>query len=123
MKNVSSQAKAMLALMFSFMPMMVSASCGATDYSGGAQSLITMCEYVFVMMEYMIGILYSIASLLTLYSSVGIYIKLNTGEGGFTKSVIILVGSVLFLISVTIVLPAFFGFQMNDGGGKWLKWF
>ena len=45
-----------------------------------------------------------------------IYIKLQAGEGGFTKAVMMLFGAVMFLIGATIVLPAFFGYHFGSSG-------
>jgi hypothetical protein len=44
---------------------------------------------------------------------------MQAGEEGFTKSIIILVGSCLFLLGATIVLPAFFGFQFGVTDRLW----
>ena len=72
------------------------AVCGSTDYSGSSGRLYNMVVY---------------ATLFSLYSATSIYIKMQAGEEGFTKSIIMLVGSILFLLSATIVMPAFFGFN------------
>ena len=74
------------------------AVCGSTDYSGSSGRLYNMVVYV-------------LATLFSLYSATSIYIKMQAGEEGFTKSIIMLVGSILFLLSATIVMPAFFGFN------------
>lgn len=41
-----------------------------------------------------------------------IYVKMNTGEDGITKSVVTLVGACLFLIGAFLVFPAFFGYRI-----------
>lgn len=86
-------------------------TCGATDYSGSSGRLYDMVIYVLAVASSLLQLLYAIASLLALYNATGIYIKMQAGEEGFTKSVIVLVGSILFLLGATIVMPAFFGFQ------------
>lgn len=87
------------------------AVCGSTDYSGSSGRLYNMVIYVLGMCSVVLQLLYAIATLFSLYSATNIYIKMQAGEEGFTKSVMVLVGSILFLLSATIVMPAFFGFN------------
>ena len=87
------------------------AVCGSTDYSGSSGRLYNMVVYVLAMCSYVMQLMYAIATLFSLYSATSIYIKMQSGEEGFTKSIIMLVGSILFLLSATIVMPAFFGFN------------
>ena len=89
-----------LAFLFTAICLTASASCGTTDYSGSSGKLYDM-------------LLYAIAAVLSIYSATSIYIKLQAGEEGFTKSVMVLVGSCLFMIGATIVMPAFFGFNFG----------
>lgn len=86
-------------------------TCGSTDYSGSSGRLYNMVVYVLAMCSYVLQLLYAIGTLFALYSATSIYIKMQAGEEGFTKSVIVLVGSILFLLMATIVMPSFFGFQ------------
>ena len=37
---------------------------------------------------------------------------LATGEDGITKSIMTLIGAIIFMISASIVFPAFFGYQI-----------
>ena len=104
------KAFALLATML-FTAVSASADCGTTDYSGSSGRLYNMVVYVTAMCTYTVQLMYAIAAVMSIYSATSIYIKLQSGEEGFTKSVIILVGSCLFMIGATIVLPAFFGFN------------
>lgn len=88
-----------------------SADCGTTDYGGNSGRLYDMVKYITAMCTYTVQLMYAIAAIMSIYSATSIYIKLQSGEEGFTKSIIILVGSCLFMIGATIVLPAFFGFN------------
>ena len=45
-----------------------SARCGEVNYDWGHDALAEAATYVLVIMEYVVGILYAIASLLALYS-------------------------------------------------------
>lgn len=97
-------------------------SNGSTNYSWTAQALAEMTDEVVMTMGYVLGVVYAVASLTAIYNATVIYIKMNTGEGGFTKSVLMLVGAVLFLIGATMVLPSFFGYHAYsdpDAGNPW----
>lgn len=87
------------------------ADCGVTDYSGNSGRLYSMTVYVLDMCTLTLELLNVIAAILAVYSATGIFIKLQAGEEGFTKSIIVLVGSCLFLLCATIVFPAFFGYS------------
>lgn len=87
------------------------AVCGSTDYSGSSGRLYNMVVYVLEMCSCVLQLLYAIATLFSLYSATSIYVKIQAGEEGFTKSIIMLFGSILFLLFATIVMPAFFGFH------------
>lgn len=94
----------------------VTVSNGGVNYSLTAQALADMTEEVVLTMGYVVGLLYAIASLLAIYNATVIYIKMQTGEEGFTKSVLMLLGAILFLIGATIVMPAFFGYSVGTSG-------
>ena len=63
------------------------------------------------MMGYVTEILFAVGALITCYSSLVLYQKLSTGEQGFTKGVLVLIGGIIFMIACTSVLPAFFGIR------------
>lgn len=94
----------------------VTVSNGGVNYSLTAQALAEMTEEVVLTMGYVVGLLYAIASLLAIYNATVIYIKMQAGEEGFTKSVMMLIGAILFLIGATIVMPAFFGYSVGSSG-------
>lgn len=89
----------------------VSARGGGVDYSQSAQALHEMNVYVLLMMGYVTEILFAIGALVTCYSSLVLYQKLSSGEQGFTKGVLVLIGGIIFMIASTSVLPAFFGIR------------
>lgn len=97
----------------------VIANCGTTDYSGNSGRLYNMVVFVLTCCTVVLYLLYAIAALLSIYSATSIYIKMQAGEEGFTKSIIVLVGSCIFLLIATIVLPAFFGFQFGVTDRLW----
>ena len=89
-----------------------SAKCGGVYYSWGADALASMHDYVVTMMLYVLYLLYAIAAIVAVISALQIYIKINAGEDGVTKSIMMLVGACLFIIGASIVFPAFFGYQI-----------
>lgn len=120
MKNKSTFKRLALSYLFSAFLAVSSAgavtvSNGGVDYSLTAQALAEMTEEVVLTMGYVVGLLYALASLLAIYNATVIYIKMQSGEEGFTKSVLMLLGAILFLIGATIVMPSFFGYTLNAG--------
>ena len=90
----------------------VSATSGIVNYSWGADALATMHDYVVTMMLYVQYICCAIAGVYVIVSCFQIYVKMNTGEDGITKSILTLVGACLFLIGAFVVFPAFFGYRI-----------
>ena len=88
------------------------AKCGNVDYSWGADALASAHDYAVTMMLYVVYLCYAIAGIVVIVSALQIYIKMNTGEDGIKKNIMMLVGSCLFLIGATIAFPAFFGYQI-----------
>ena len=97
----------------------VMATCGTTDYSGNSGRLYNMVVFILTCCTAVLYLLYAVAALLSICSATSIYIKMQAGEEGFTKSIIVLVGSCIFLLIATIVLPAFFGFQFGVTDRLW----
>ena len=89
-----------------------SAKCGGGDYSWGADALALMHDYVVTMMLYVLYLTYAIAALVTIYASLQIFIKMNAGEEGIVKEILMVVGACMFMIGASIVFPAFFGYQV-----------
>lgn len=94
-------------------------NCGTTDYSGNSGRLYNMVVYVLTCCTAVLYLLYSVAAILSIYSATNIYIKMQTGEEGLTKSILILVGACIFLLVGTVVLPSFFGFQFGITDRLW----
>lgn len=100
---------------FGFMllqPQSVLAKCGGVDYSWGADALSNAHDFTVTMILYVVYLLYAIASIVAIIGALQIYIKMNTGEGDVTKSIMMLVGACLFMIGATIIFPAFFGYNI-----------
>lgn len=99
-------------IVFALFPLSTSAKCGNVDYSWGADALARMHDYVVTMMLYVLYLTYAVAAVMVVISALQIYIKMNTGEEGVTKSIVTLIGACLFMIGASILFPAFFGYQI-----------
>ena len=100
---------------FGFMflqPQSAFAKCGGVDYSWGADALSNAHDFTVTMMLYVLWLCYAIAAIMVIISALQIYIKMNTGEDGITKSIMMLIGACIFMIGASIVFPAFFGYQI-----------
>ena len=107
-----SKAKKILCAVCLTLPYTVSAKSGSVNYSWGADALATMHDYVVTMMLYVQYICCAIAGVYVIVSCFQIYVKMNTGEDGITKSILTLVGACLFLIGAFVVFPAVFGYRI-----------
>ena len=87
------------------------AKCGGVDYTMEAEALARMHDFVVTMMMYVTYLTYTVASIVAVISALQIYIKINVGEEGVAKSIMTLIGAILFLIGATMVMPAIFGYQ------------
>ena len=99
-------------MMLGIIPMSVYAKCGGVNYSWGADALASMHDYVVTMMLYVLYICYALATVVGIISALQIAIKMNIGEDGVKKAIMMLVGAILFIISASIVFPAFFGYRI-----------
>lgn len=100
---------ALVAVLSPLLSMTLSAKCGGVDYSWGADALAMMHDYVITMMLYVLYIAYAIAGIVVIVASLQIYIKMNTGEEGIVKQIMMVVGACIFLIAAAQALPLFFG--------------
>lgn len=103
---------AVLMIYAALTPALVRAKCGNVDYSWGADALASAHGYAVTMMLYVVYLCYAIAGIVVIVSALQIYIKMNTGEDGIKKNIMMLVGACLFLIGATIAFPAFFGYRI-----------
>ena len=109
---MSKTRSAFLSLYAALTPALASAKCGNVDYSWGADALASAHDYAVTMMLDIVYLCYAVAGIVVIVSALQIYIKMNTGEEGVKKNIMMLVGACLFLIGATIVFPAFFGYQI-----------
>lgn len=90
----------------------MSAKCGGVDYSWGADGLAKAHDFVITMLLYIVYLSYAIAGIVAVIASLQIYIKMNVGEEGIKKEIMMVVGAILFIIGASIFLPALFGYQI-----------
>jgi type IV secretory pathway VirB2 component (pilin) len=64
------------------------------------------------MLLYIVYLCYAIAGIVAVIASLQIYIKMNVGEEGIKKEIMMVIGAILFIISASIVMPALFGYQL-----------
>lgn len=111
----NTHVKRLYALVVGLSPLLsisMSAKCGGVDYSWGADALAMMHDYVVTMILYVLYVAYAVAGIVVIVASLQIYIKMNTGEEGIVKQIMMVVGACIFLISAAIVLPAMFGYRI-----------
>lgn len=94
------------------LPMSASAKCGGVDYSWEADALANAHDYTVTMMLYVVYLSYAVAGLVAIIGALQIYLKMQTGEGDITKSIMMLVGACLFMIGAYILFPAFFDYSI-----------
>ena len=94
------------------LPMSAAAKCGGVDYIWGADALANAHDYTVTMMLYVVYLSYAVAGLVAIIGALQIYLKMQTGEGDITKSIMMLVGACLFMIGAYILFPAFFGYSI-----------
>lgn len=88
------------------------AKCGSVDYTWGADGLAKAHDYVITMLLYVVYLCNAIAGIVVVIGSLQIYIKMNTGEEGIKKEILMIGLACLFLISASVVMPAFFGYKL-----------
>lgn len=90
----------------------MSAKCGGVDYSWGADGLAKAHDFVITMLLYIVYLSYAIAGIVAVIASLQIYIKMNVGEKGIKKEIMMVVGAIHFIIGASIFMPALFGYQI-----------
>lgn len=90
----------------------MAAKCGGVDYSWGADGLAKAHDFVITMLLYIVYLSYAIAGIVAVIASLQIYIKMNVGEEGIKKEIMMVVGAILFIIGASIFMPALFGYQI-----------
>ena len=93
---MSKTRSAFLSLYAALTPALASAKCGNVDYSWGADALASAHDYAVTMMLYIVYLCYAVAGIVVIVSALQIYIKMNTGEEGVKKNIMMLVGACLF---------------------------
>ena len=111
-RTVNAGMKTVLLGILLLTPMIAAAKCGGVDYSWGADALATAHDYTVTMMLYVLYLVYAIASIVAIIGALQIYFKMTTGEGDVTKSIMMLIGAIIFIIGASIVFPAFFGYHI-----------
>ena len=96
------------------LPLAIYARCGAVDYTMGADGLANAVYWLVLITMNTMDVLYAGAAVIVIVSALQIYIRMNTGEGEVTKSIMMLIGGCLFMILAPIVIDGIFGFEAYD---------
>ncbi|MCE9107381.1 DUF4134 domain-containing protein [Bacteroides pyogenes] len=105
-------ARVVLAAVLAVCCQSVYAKCGGVDYSWGADGLAKAHDFVITMLLYVVYVCYAVAGIVSVIASLQIYFKINAGEEGWKKEIMMVVGAILFIIGATVVFPAFFGYRI-----------
>lgn len=98
----------------------VLAGSGAVEYWGGAKSLMDMCAFIQAFFNITTQLLNVVAAIISFYSATQIYIKIQHGEGSFSKDVSMLIGAIVYFLVMLVVFPALFAGASGDShGGLW----
>ena len=100
--------------MLAALPLAAYARCGSVDYTMGADGLANAVYWLVLITMNTMDVLYAGAAVMVVVSALQIYIRMNTGEGEVTKSIMMLIGGCLFMILAPIVMEAIFGFEAYD---------
>lgn len=111
--------KVIILLTAMFLPAAVYAIGGNVNYEQGAQALATTYKFATIMIIYMTYLINAFGAIVGIYGALQIYIKMQTGGGDITRSILYLIGGAIFLIAGMVVLPGVFGYQYTNGGGSW----
>ena len=110
--NTPTPHKQALTTIAILLPSAAIARCGGVDYSWGADALASAHDYAITMLLYIVYLSYAGASIMALIGALQIYVKMQTGDGDITKSIMMLLGACVFLIGASILFPAFFGYSI-----------
>jgi uncharacterized membrane protein len=88
------------------------AKCGSVDYSWGADGLAKAHDFVITLLLYTVYLCYAIAGITAIIASLQIYFKMNVGEEGVKREMLMVFGACLFIVGASIVFPAFFGYNI-----------
>ena len=113
---MSKTRSAFLSLYAALTPALASAKCGNVDYSWGADALASAHDYAVTMMLNIVYMCYAVTGIVVIISALQIYIKMNTGEEGVKKNIMMQVPACQILKGATIVLRPFYGYQKTETG-------
>ena len=80
----------------------------------GADGLANAVYWLILITMNTMDVLYAGAAIVVVISALQIYIRMNTGEGEVTKSIMMLIGGCLFMILAPIVMEGIFGFETYE---------
>ena len=110
--KLSNKAKVILCSILVILPLHAYSAVGSIDYEIN-NALISMHNYVAAIKLYVTYILFAIAGIVAIIGAFEIYVKMQTGEGEVSKSILQLLGACIFLIASVSLIPAIFGYSFS----------
>lgn len=108
------QKKCFFVIILTICTVVCHARCGSVDYTMGADGLANAVYWLILITMNTMDVLYAGAAVVVVISALQIYIRMNTGEGEVTKSIMMLIGGCLFMILAPIVMEGIFGFETYE---------
>jgi len=85
------------------------ATVAFADSSAGRSALSSAAADIKAYVSVVKNIVYAIAAVVAVIGSVTIYMKMNNGEQDVKKTIMLIIGSCIALVSLATALPSFFG--------------
>ena len=124
-KSIQTKRIALVAIMMLTATLSASAgdivNAGAVNYTWGSVALYEMTAWVLTMMYYVSIIIYALASITALVNALQVYIKMQLEGRDVIKNIVMCVGSCIFLVAATTILPSFFGVEKAPNAVMWAQ--
>ena len=82
----------------------------AQDTSAGTAALTQVTSDIAKYIPIVQKLIYAIAGVVAVVGAISVYIKMNNEEQDVKKSIMLIIGSCIFLVAAATALPGFFGY-------------
>lgn len=82
----------------------------AQDTSSGTAALTQVTSDIAKYIPIVQKLIYAIAGVVAVVGAISVYIKMNNEEQDVKKSIMLIIGSCIFLVAAATALPGFFGY-------------
>lgn len=90
--------------------LLLCASAFAQSTGAGAAALSSTTQEIAKYIPVVQKVIYAIAGVVAVVGCISVYIKMNNDEQDVKKSIMMLIGACIFLVSAATALPKFFGY-------------